>query len=79
MKKAGMTREELAREGNLQENGKLTRALEDLEYCGFIRKYQQFGKKVKGTIFQLTDFYTLSISNIFKITNMETCNSGQRV
>ena len=59
MKKAGMTREELAREGNLQENGKLTRALEDLEYCGFIRKYQQFGKKVKGTIFQLTDFYTL--------------------
>lgn len=59
MKKAGMTREELAREGNLQENGKLTQALEDLEYCGFIRKYRQFGKKVKGTIFQLTDFYTL--------------------
>ena len=59
MKKAGMTREELAREGNLQENGKLTQALEDLEYCGFIRKYRQFGKKVKGTVFQLTDFYTL--------------------
>lgn len=58
-KKAGMTREELSREGNLPENGRLTQALEDLEYCGFIRKYRQFGKKVKGTIYQLTDFYTL--------------------
>ena len=54
-----MTREELSREGNLPENGRLTQALEDLEYCGFIRKYRQFGKKVKGTIYQLTDFYTL--------------------
>lgn len=59
LKRIGMTREQLALEGHLQENGQLTQALEDLEYCGFIRKYRQFGKKVKGTIYQLTDFYTL--------------------
>lgn len=58
-KKIGMTRDELVSEGNLSENGKLTQILEDLEYCGFIRKYKQFGNKVKGTVFQLTDFYTL--------------------
>lgn len=58
-KKIGMTREELVTEGELSENGKLTQVLEDLEYCGFIRKYKQLGNKVKGTVFQLTDFYTL--------------------
>lgn len=58
-KKIGMTREELVSEGKLSENGKLTRVLEDLEYCGFIRKYCLLGKKTKGAVFQLTDFYTL--------------------
>lgn len=58
-KKIGMTRDELVSEGDLSENGKLTQVLEDLEYCGFIRKYKQLGNKVKGTVFQLTDFYTL--------------------
>ena len=58
-KRTGMTREELVSEGNIIDNGKLTQVLEDLEYCGFIRRYNQFGKKVKGAVFQLTDFYTL--------------------
>lgn len=59
LKRSGMTREELVSEGGLPENGKLTQVLEDLEYCGFIRKYNQFGRKNKGSVFQLTDFYTL--------------------
>ncbi|MDO4511972.1 MAG: ATP-binding protein [Bacteroidales bacterium] len=58
-KKCGMTREELVGAAGLQESGKLTRILEDLQYCGFIRKYHMLGKKVKGSVFQLTDFYTL--------------------
>lgn len=57
-KKIGMTREELTSCG-IQENGKLTRILNDLEACGFIRKYSAFGYKKNNAIYQLTDPYTL--------------------
>jgi len=58
-KKTGMTREELIKEGKLIDNGKLSSVLEDLEACGFIRKYNAFGLKTKNAVFQLIDFYTL--------------------
>lgn len=57
-KKAGMTREELIEEG-IADNGKLTTVLNDLEYCGFVRKYNSIGYKKKKAIFQLLDPYTL--------------------
>ena len=37
-KKVGMTREELIDAGKLTNNGALSKALDELEYCGFIRK-----------------------------------------
>ena len=55
----GMTREELIKEGNIINNGQLTRVLEDLEHCGFIRKYNYQGIKRSNAIFQLIDNYTL--------------------
>lgn len=58
-KRMGMTREEIIGEGNIGNNGLLTRVLEDLEACGFIRKYAYQGIKRSNTIFQLTDNYTL--------------------
>jgi len=58
-KKVGMTRAEIVNEGNIVENGKLTRVLNDLEYCGFIRSYNKIGHIKKGTLYQLIDFYTL--------------------
>ena len=33
--------------------------LEELEQCGFVRKYSVLGKKNKGAVFQLIDSYTL--------------------
>lgn len=57
-KKAGMTREELIKEG-MSDNGKLTKVLNELEYCGFIRKYNSIGFKKKNAVFQLIDSYTL--------------------
>ena len=54
-----MTREELIREGKMTNNGLLTRVLEDLEACGFIRKYNYHGIKRNTVIFQLIDNYTL--------------------
>ena len=43
----------------LTDNGKLTEYLENLEYCGFIRKYNCIGMKAKNALFQLMDNYTL--------------------
>lgn len=54
-----MPREEIVRESGLEENGKLSTVLKDLEHCGFIRKYNQIGKVTKNSIYQLVDFYTL--------------------
>lgn len=31
----------------------------DLENCGFIRKYTPIGRKERGAVYQLVDFYTL--------------------
>jgi len=55
----GMTREELSQTAKIDNNGRLTRMLDDLEACGFIRRYKQYGIKRNNAIFQLTDNYTL--------------------
>ncbi len=59
-KRVGMTREEIISEGDhITGNGTLTRVLEDLEACGFIRTYRYRGIKHRTTIHQLIDNYTL--------------------
>ncbi|MBO4266548.1 MAG: AAA family ATPase [Lachnospiraceae bacterium] len=58
-KKVGMTREELIDATGLANSGELTVKLEELESCGFIRKYNAFGMKKKNSIYQLIDFFTL--------------------
>lgn len=57
-KRCGMTRENVIAITGLDDNGKLTEILEDLQSCGFIRKNQAYGR-VNGAIFQLMDNYTL--------------------
>ena len=58
-KKAGMTREEIISQTSMSDSGTLTKILKELEWCGFIRKYNVLGKKVKSAIYQLIDNYTL--------------------
>ena len=58
-KKIGMTREEIITNSNLPTNGQLTKYLEDLENCGFIRRYQAIGSKTKNALYQLIDNFTL--------------------
>lgn len=55
----GMTRDELIREGGLSNSGLLTRVLEELEACGFIRKDACQGIKHITAIYRLIDHYTL--------------------
>jgi hypothetical protein len=39
--------------------GSLSKALNELEQCDFIRRYREFTKKKSGQYYQLTDFFTL--------------------
>ena len=59
--KSGLTRLELTENLKTADNGHLTEQLEDLENCDIIRRYYVREKKIKatGSIFQLTDFFTL--------------------
>ncbi len=55
----GMTRDELIKEGGITSNGKLTRILEDLTECGFIKRTPSYGGKAKDDLIQLVDNFTL--------------------
>ena len=58
-KKAGMSREELLKATRVPDSGNLTMRLDELESCGFIRKYHQFGMKERNALYQLIDNFTL--------------------
>jgi len=68
-KKCGMTRDELLKALKRKDDGSLTRILENLSQCDFIRKYYSFGKKAKGVLYQLIDSYTLFYFKFIKGKN----------
>lgn len=65
-KTKGLTREDIIKEAKLPPGGSLTRILEELEQCGFIRSYNAFGKKNRDKLFQLVDFFTLFHLNFMR-------------
>lgn len=58
-KKVGMTRDELLSVSKLTNSGNFSTKLDELESCGFIRKYYAFGMKKKNAVYQLIDNFTL--------------------
>ena len=56
---SGLNRNELCEAGNLQPNGHLTKALDELEQCDFIEKYIDFTRKKNGAYYCLKDPFTL--------------------
>jgi hypothetical protein len=58
-KRVGLSRDEIISLANITDNGNVSTMLEDLEYCGFIRKYNYIGFKKKNAIYQLIDPFTL--------------------
>ena len=58
-KGCGMLREGIISASGLSDGGTLSAILDDLERAGFIRCYNAFGKAKKGTMYQLTDNFTL--------------------
>ncbi|MBR0146689.1 MAG: hypothetical protein IJM25_08530 [Eubacterium sp.] len=53
-----MTREDIIRTAGIANSGDLTRRLEELESCGFIRCYRPFENKKKNAVYQLIDAFT---------------------
>ncbi len=58
-KKVGMTREEIISATTLGNTGNLSEKLDELESCGFIRKYTPLGAIKKNSVYQLIDNYVL--------------------
>lgn len=57
-KKKGLMRETIAKNIDFGNGGNLTRILQELEECGFIRKYKPFGKEKNCALYYLADFFT---------------------
>jgi AAA+ ATPase superfamily predicted ATPase len=62
-KRMGLARDEIVRLSKLNDGGSITRMLEELEQCGFIRSYYAFGKKQRDKIYQLIDLFSLFYLN----------------
>ena len=60
-KPEGMTREQLSKQLNISNNGKLGSMLTDLVYCDFLKAFRVKSRKLKrnSAIYKLVDFYTL--------------------
>ena len=63
-KKSGYTRDEIIQKSKLSNGGGLTRKLDELEECGFVRKYKTMGD-VSFT-YQLIDFFCLFYFSFIK-------------
>jgi len=56
---SGMTQKELWEDMSALPGGSLTKALNELEQCGFIRRCREFTKRKSGQYYQVTDFFTV--------------------
>ena len=58
-KRKGMTRTELIADTKIADGGLLSKAIEELEQCGFIRAYKNYVKKATEQYYQLIDPFVL--------------------
>lgn len=70
-KSKGLTRSELLEVTKLNNNARFTKMLDELEYCRFIRKYQDYGNKSRQTTYQLIDsfvhfYYSIITKNSYQ-------------
>lgn len=67
--KSGLRRDEIIAKAKLESNGQLSRILEDLIECGFVRKYCHIDRRQKDAQFQLMDCYTLFYYQFVKLAH----------
>ena len=68
-KRMGLSREEIVDFSKLPDGGAITKMLEELEQCGFIRSYYCFGKKQRDKTYQLIDLFSLFYLNFIRNGN----------
>lgn len=68
-KKKGLFKSEIIKLSKLKDGGTLTTILKELEASDFIRKYNMPGQKVRNSIYQLTDNFTLFHHNFIEKSN----------
>jgi len=56
---SGMTQKELWEDMGVLPGGSLVKALNELELCGFVRRYREFTKNKSGQYYQVIDFFTV--------------------
>ena len=56
---SGMVREDILSKLRIADGGGVSKCLENLEACGFVRRYMPFGKKKKESLIQLVDNFSL--------------------
>jgi uncharacterized protein len=71
-KAKGLSRKEIIKYAKWASSGTPTKAINELEASGFIRKYTPFDKKVKHSIYQLTDLYSLFYLRFIKDNKLAT-------
>ena len=73
-KRSGLTRQGILQLTKFTNGGKLSEYLDELEKSGFLTIYGGFGKKVKGSLYRLTDQYSL-----FYLTFIEPLGKGNQM
>lgn len=73
-KAKGLSRNEIMKYAKWASSGTTTKALDELEASGFIRKYVPFNKKAKESIYQLIDQYSLFYLRFIKDNKSATEN-----
>ena len=72
----GMNRETIAKLAGLNNGGGLTRILIELGKSAFIQAYLPFGKKKKGTLYRLTDNFSLFYLKLIAKRNLRDQKGG---
>ena len=65
-KAKGLTRDEIIKTSKISNGGTISKVLEELEVSGFIKKYVPFDKKIKSSLYQITDPYSLFYHKFIK-------------
>ena len=73
-RRAGLPRDAVLKGSGLSDGGGFTRVLRELEQCGFIRRYNSYGKNKRDALYQLTDPFTLFYLRFIK--GSETVNAS---
>ncbi len=74
-KKSGLTRVDIADKSGIGDGAPLTRALSELEQCGFIRKYKNVFTAKNGCFYQIIDPFVLFSQSFFEKKNMNSWSS----